>query len=101
LTSISSDRELDQYLSGDEFSSYQLVNLLYPEIKRSASDAELRAFDVVPVNKESVKSYIVWLSTEADLLTPQKKNQALRTIPKLFWQSPVCSTAIICSAKSQ
>ena len=29
LASISSDRELDQYLSGDEFSSYQLVNLLY------------------------------------------------------------------------
>ena len=79
LTSISSDRELDQYLSGDEFSSYQLVNLLYPEIKRRASDAELEElFDVVPVDKESVKSYIVWLSTEADLLTPQKKNQALR-----------------------
>ena len=64
LTAISSDRELDQYLSGDEFSSYQLVNLLYPEIKRRASDAELEElFDVVPVDKESVKSYIVWLST--------------------------------------
>jgi hypothetical protein len=36
LASISSDRELDQYLSGDEFSSYQLVNLLYPELKRRA-----------------------------------------------------------------
>ena len=79
LTSISSDRELDQYLSGDEFSSYQLVNLLYPEIKRRASDAELEElFDVLPVDKESVKSYIVWLSTEAELITLQKKNQALR-----------------------
>jgi hypothetical protein len=79
LISISSDRELDQYLSGDEFSSYQLVNLLYPEIKRRASDAELdELFDVVPVDKESVKSYIVWLSTEADLITLEKKNQALR-----------------------
>jgi hypothetical protein len=79
LTAISSDRELDQYLSGDEFSSYQLVNLLYPEIKRRASDAELEElFDVVPVDKESVKSYIVWLSTEAELISLQKKNQALR-----------------------
>ena len=79
LTSISSDRELDQYLGGDEFSSYQLVNLLYPEIKRRASDAELDdLFDVLPVDVESVKSYIVWLSTEAELITLQKKNQALR-----------------------
>ena len=64
LTAISSDRELDQYLSGDEFSCYQLVNLLYPEIKRRASDAELDdLFDVLPVDVDSVKSYIVWLST--------------------------------------
>jgi hypothetical protein len=56
-----------------------LVNLLYPEIKRRASDAELEElFDIVPVDKESVKSYIVWLSTEADLITLEKKNQALR-----------------------
>ena len=79
LTSISSDRELDQYLSGDEFSSYQLVNLLYPEIKRRASDAELdELFDLVPVDKESVKSYIIWLSTQAELVTLQKKSQSLR-----------------------
>ena len=79
LTAISSDRELDQYLGGDEFSCYQLFNLLYPGIKRRASDAELEElFDVVPVDKESVKSYIVWLSTEAELITLQKKNQALR-----------------------
>ena len=79
LTSISSDRELDQYLSGDEFSSYQLVNLLYPELKRRASDAEIEElFDLVPVDKESVKSYICWLTTEAELITLQKKNQALR-----------------------
>ncbi|NDG16387.1 MAG: hypothetical protein EB110_12260, partial [Betaproteobacteria bacterium] len=79
LTSFSSDRELDQYLSGDEFSSYQLINLLYPEIKRRASDAEIDdLFDVLPVDVDSVKSYIVWLSTEAELITLQKKNQALR-----------------------
>ena len=79
LSSISSDRELDQYLSGDEFSSYQLVNLLYPELKRRATDAELEElFDVLPVDADSVKSYIVWLTTESDLITIQKKNQALR-----------------------
>ena len=79
LASISSDRELDQYLSGDEFSSYQLVNLLYPELKRRATDAELdELFDVLPVDADSVKSYIVWLTTESDLISIQKKNQALR-----------------------
>ena len=79
LASISSDRELDQYLSGDEFSSYQLVNLLYPELKRRATDAELdELFDVLPVDADSVKSYIVWLTTESELITIQKKNQALR-----------------------
>ena len=79
LASISSDRELDQYLSGDEFSSYQLVNLLYPELKRRATDTELdELFDVLPVDADSVKSYIVWLTTESELITIQKKNQALR-----------------------
>ena len=79
LKSISSDRELDQYLGGDEFSGYQLVNLLYPEFKQRVSDADLdRLFDVLPVDTESLKSYIVWLSTEAKWVTLQKKNQALR-----------------------
>ncbi len=79
LTSISSDRELDQYLGGDEFSCYQLVNLLYPEIKRRASDAELDdLFDVLPVDVESVKSYIIWLTTEYEHITKEKMDQALR-----------------------
>ena len=79
LKSISSDRELDQYLGGDEFSGYQLVNLLYPEFKQRVSDADLDGlFDVLPVDDESLKSYIVWLSTEAKWVTLQKKNQALR-----------------------
>ena len=79
LTSIRSDRELDQYLSGDEFSAFELVNLLYPEFKRRASAAELdQLFDLVPVDMASVKSYVYWLAMEANLLSIQKKNQALR-----------------------
>ena len=79
LTSIRSDRELDQYLSGDEFSAFELVNLLYPEYKCRASEAELdELFDLVPVDMDSVKSYVYWLVTEANLLSIQKKNQALR-----------------------
>ena len=79
LKSKSSDQALDQYLAGDEFSCYQLVNLLYPEFKRRASDAEIEeSFDLLPVDMDSVKSYIVWLSTEAEFINLQKKNQALR-----------------------
>ena len=44
-----------------------------------SSDPDLdRLFDVLPVDTESLKSYIVWLSTEARWVTLQKKNQALR-----------------------
>ena len=41
LKALTTDREIDQYLSGDEFSAYQLVNLLYPEYKSRTSAAEL------------------------------------------------------------
>ena len=79
LTTLTTDREIDQYLSGDEFSAYQLVNLLYPEYKSRTSAAELdEFFEPLPVDMDSLKSYIYWLVTDADLLSIQKKNQALR-----------------------
>lgn len=79
LKSLTSDRDLDQYLCGDEFGNYQLLNLLYPEFKSRVTGAEVeQLFDLLPVDVESVKSYIYWLTTEATLITAQKKSQALR-----------------------
>ena len=79
LSAGKTDREIDIYLSGDEFSNIELLNLLYPELKRRIGDHEMdRLFDLVPVDLVSVKSYIVWLTTEATMLTIEKKDQALR-----------------------
>jgi hypothetical protein len=79
LSSGKSDREIDQYLCGDDFSNYQVLNLLYPEFKQRIKLAEIEElFDLVPVDKESVKSYIIWLTTESEHISREKKDQALR-----------------------
>ena len=79
LRSGKSDREIDQYLCGDDFSNYQVLNLLYPEFKQRIKSAGVEElFDLVPVDKESVKSYIIWLTTEAKHISREKKDQALR-----------------------
>jgi hypothetical protein len=79
LRSGKSEREIDQYLCGDEFGNYQVLNLLYPEFKQRISAAEVEElFDFVPVDKESIKSYIFWLTTEAQHITREQKDQALR-----------------------
>lgn len=79
LLSVGTDKEVDQYLSGDEFSNYQLFNLLFPEFESKNFSKQIEEFfDVVPVDIESVKSYIFWLTTESKLLTREKRNQALR-----------------------
>jgi hypothetical protein len=79
LRSGKSDKEIDQYLCGDEFGNYQALNLLYPEFKQRIKSEETEAlFDLVPVDKESIKSYIFWLITESKHITREKKDQALR-----------------------
>ena len=79
LRSGKSELEIDQYLCGDEFGNYQLLNLLFPEFKQRINDEEIdRIFDLLPVDMESVKSYIIWLTTEATLISKEKKDQALR-----------------------
>ena len=79
LRSGKTEKEIDQYLCGDEFGNYQVLNLLYPEFKQRIKSPETEAlFDLVPVDKESIKSYIFWLTTESTHITREKKNQALR-----------------------
>jgi hypothetical protein len=79
LRSGKSDREIDQYLCGDDFSNYQVLNLLYPEFKQRIKSAEIgELFDLLSVDKESVKSYIIWLTTESQHISREKKDQALR-----------------------
>jgi hypothetical protein len=79
LRSGKSDSEIDQYLCGDDFGNYQVLNLLFPEFKQRIKSPEIgELFDLVPVDKESVKSYIIWLTTESEKISQEKKHQALR-----------------------
>ena len=79
LRSGKSDSEIDQYLCGDDFGNYQVLNLLFPEFKQRIKSEEIEElFDLVPVDKESVKSYIIWLTTESEKISQEKKHQALR-----------------------
>ena len=79
LRSGKSEREIDQYLCGDEFGNYQVLNLLYPEFKQRINAGSVEElFDFVPVDKESIKSYIFWLTTESQHITRERKDQALR-----------------------
>jgi hypothetical protein len=79
LRSGKSELEIDQYLCGDEFGNYQVLNLLFPEFRQSINAAGVdELFDLVPVDKESIKSYIIWLTTESQHISREKKDQALR-----------------------
>ncbi|OYY17304.1 MAG: hypothetical protein B7Y59_12765 [Burkholderiales bacterium 35-55-47] len=79
LKSAKLDRELDAYLCGDDFGNVQVLNLLYPEFKSRISRGEIeQLFDFLPVDVESLKSYIVWLVSEAEFLSSAQKEQALR-----------------------
>ena len=79
LKSAKTDKALDAYLLGDEFSNYQLVNALYPELSAEFESKPIQDyFDLLEVDIESLKSYIFWIATEAKLLSLEKKQQALR-----------------------
>ena len=80
LNTGATDREIDHYLSGDDASNRALLYLLFPEFARPLGDDDeiARQFDLVPVDLKSLKSYMVWLTTEARQLTLEKKNHALR-----------------------
>ena len=56
-----------------------LINQTLNEFKQRIKSPEIEElFDLVPVDKESVKSYIIWLTTESEHITKDKMDQALR-----------------------
>ena len=72
-----SDREMMDYLDGTDFSNQKLVHYLYPELAGEVIDQEevRKKFHFVPVDLQSLKNYIVWLSTEATLIKEDQKKQ--------------------------
>ena len=73
------DREISAYLTGDDAANQALFDLLYPDYdERWSEEFILNQFDPVKVDMRSLESYILWLTTEATMLTKDKKASALR-----------------------
>ena len=79
ITPQLTDRQLSAYLTGDDAANQALFDLLYPDYDQRWPEENIRThFDPVKVDVRSLESYILWLTTEATLLTKDKKASALR-----------------------
>ena len=67
------DADIDGYLVGDVAAEAELVAKLYPEMDELTQEKLLEAFDVVPIDVQSLQNYIAWLLTEAKLLGDGKR----------------------------
>jgi hypothetical protein len=68
------DQALDDYLTGEEQDNHDLFNHLYPDyraIKSSGSFDDI--FDPLPVDMQSLKSYMVWLADDASKIKAADK----------------------------
>lgn len=78
IDEIKSDRELDRYLTGDESDNAAVFKHLYPELDPTQSqESVLDQFDIAPIDIESLKAFIVWLSDRANDATSDKLAQSL------------------------
>lgn len=78
LDAVTSDKELDRYLTGNEEDNLAIFKHLYPEFNPSQLlDTASGEFDFVPVDIGSVKAFIVWLSAKADSSSHDKRAQSL------------------------
>ena len=76
---LMTDQQLSDHLTGDDSANRLIVAFLYPDFdERWTEEYILAHFDPVKVDVRSLESYILWLSTEATMLTKDKKASALR-----------------------
>ena len=67
IDQIKSDSELDRYLTGDVSDNLAVFKHLYPELDPAQLVAAIFAkFDIAPIDVESLKAFIVWLSDRAN-----------------------------------
>ncbi|NBS98935.1 MAG: hypothetical protein EBT08_22740, partial [Betaproteobacteria bacterium] len=73
-----SEREIAAHLTVDEESNAALCALLYPDAENLTDEEQIReTFDFLPVDTRSLTNYIEWLTTEATLITADRKATAL------------------------
>ena len=73
------DQALGDYLTGEEQDNHELFNHLYPDyraIKSSGCFDDI--FDPLPVDVQSLKSYMLWLADDASKTKAADKAMALR-----------------------
>lgn len=73
------DRTIDLYLTGDEKANEELFNQLYPNAQDFESTEQLQQeYDISPVDTESLKGYIYWLTHKASGITQANKEAHIR-----------------------
>lgn len=77
ISEIKSDRELAHYLTGVSDDSYAVFLHLYPELEPSFHPEPVSGFDLVPVDVESLKAFIVWLSDGVKFGSKEKRQHVL------------------------
>ena len=77
VAQIQSDRELDCYLTGKAADSLAVFNHLYPELVPCSTSGAEAGFDFVPIDIESLKSFIHWLSDAAEFGSRDKRQHIL------------------------
>lgn len=78
LSTISTDADLQRFLSGSKSDNRNLFKRLFPELELSFKTEDfIETFDFVPVDIESLKAFIVWLVDHANLFEVAKRSQLL------------------------
>lgn len=78
LSAISTDADLQRYLSGSKSDNETLFRRLFPELELPfETESFMEQFDFVPVDVESLKAFIIWLVDHANLFDVSKRNQVL------------------------
>lgn len=72
------NRELHEYLVGKQSEAEAVFKYLLPELTETPNPGEIReTFDYVPIDLESLKAFIVWLSNGASFGTKDKLNKIM------------------------
>lgn len=73
IDEIKSDRELDRYLTGDASDNLAVFKHLYPELDPAQPvEVMIDKFDIAPIDIESLKAFIVWLSDRSNVTASDK-----------------------------
>ncbi len=79
IATKATDQAFDDYLTGEKQDNHELFNHLYPDYRAIKSSGYFDdIFDPLPVDVQSLKSYMVWLADDASKIKAADKAMALR-----------------------